>query len=135
MGGMALAEVGGMTRKSKVAGFRAPLVVTFVAAVGSIASIGCGGTVDSIDSDPTDVDCATSGNCVSCEVAGTCNPPPPPPPPAECPATAPTQNSSCSGALSCGYGDCMGRPSTRAMCNKGRWQVSTSTCNPPPPPP
>lgn len=57
-----------------------------------------------------------------------------------CPATAPDQGASCFACRGdypheCDYGDCDGRPTTQATCDRTtlQWQILRSSCNPPPP--
>lgn len=61
-----------------------------------------------------------------------------PPNPPRCPATAPSEGSSCATPqLECGYVPCGEYNTLRATCDPrtSRWALVRLTCNPPPPPP
>jgi hypothetical protein len=63
----------------------------------------------------------------------SCNPPPPP---EACPTDKPLAGDFCNvdPAATCGYDDCDGAPSTTAVCTNYQWEITSLSCNPPPPP-
>jgi hypothetical protein len=51
-----------------------------------------------------------------------------------CPATAPSEGASCNySGPACNYDPCASYPTKTATCKDGRWRVSITSCNPPPP--